>query len=115
MLDEAPLHTGCRNEMDNKDDNVGTRNKSYHNLFKVCAPSLHIRRHRVPGVESTPTPIHTSTMRNVITPMGLAWSSPASKPTVREAQSPSGNGKVQEANATSRKAEGIHNLVDRAS
>jgi hypothetical protein len=37
-----------------------------------------------------------------------------SKPTVRKAESLSGNTKTQEAKAVSRKTKGIHNLTDRA-
>ena len=38
----------------------------------------------------------------------------ASNPTVRKGQPLSGSGRLQEANAGSRKAKGIHNLPDRA-
>ena len=63
------------------------------------------------GREST-HPDRFSFTRNVVTPMVSAGSS--SRPTVREAESASGNRKIQEAKATSRKARGIANPVDRA-
>ena len=39
---------------------------------------------------------------------------PASNPTARKGQPLSGNRRLQEANASCRKAKGIHNLLDRA-
>jgi hypothetical protein len=59
-------------------------------------------------------PGRISSVRNVETPMESGGGRYAGGPTVREAESSSGNRNVQEANAGSRKATGIHNRPDRA-
>jgi hypothetical protein len=56
-------------------------------------------------------PHRVSLERNVITP---SPSGPAGKPTVREAQPDGGEEMSQEANASSRKAAGMHNRLDRS-
>ena len=67
--------------------------------------------HRLRRIEGT-YPDRVSRMRNRETPLrsGLR----ASKPTARKEQPLSGNRRLQEANAGSRKAKEIHNLPDRA-
>ena len=59
-------------------------------------------------------PSRISKVRNVETPMGSGSGRSPSKPTVRAAQLPSGNKKTREAKASSRKATGTHNRLDRA-
>ena len=56
-------------------------------------------------------PSHSSTVRNMITPTRSRRN--LSKPTVRTAEFLSGNRMLQEAKASSRKATGIHNRLDR--
>ncbi|GAC1645948.1 MAG: hypothetical protein NVS4B2_35320 [Chloroflexota bacterium] len=59
-------------------------------------------------------PGRISLMWNVETPMESGDGRYAGTPTVRNAESSSGIGMVQEAKAGSRKATGIHNRPDRA-
>ena len=72
-----------------------------------------LRGHQDPGVEKAPIPNASPVVRNVVTPLR---SGSASKPDDlrKDGPSPQGHKKVQEAKATRRKAQGIHNLVDRA-
>jgi len=56
-------------------------------------------------------PSRSSTERNMITPMRSGITT--SKPTARAAELLSGSRKIQEANASSRKATGMHNRLDR--
>lgn len=71
---------------------------------------------RTPGLRGKGfiLPSRISKERNVATPMGSGSGRSPSQPTVRAAQLPSGNKTTREAKAGSRKAEGIHNLPDRA-
>src|SRR5579872_5980106 len=59
-------------------------------------------------------PSRISLLRNGTTPMKSGDGRFASKPDVRKAQSFSGRRTLQEANASSRKAPGIHNRLDKA-
>ncbi len=75
---------------------------------------------RTPGlrrIEDT-HPSRFSGVRNTVTPMwsgrGASSAPIASRPTVRKAESHSGNGKTQEAKASRRKARGNNNPLDRA-
>jgi hypothetical protein len=71
---------------------------------------------RTPGLRGKGfiLPSRISIERNVVTPMGSGSGRSPSQPTARAAQLPSGHKTTREAKAGSRKAEGIHNLPDRA-
>ena len=58
-------------------------------------------------------PSRISSVRNVITPMESGGGRYTGKPTATAADFSNGEGMVQEANAGSRKATGIHNRPDR--
>jgi hypothetical protein len=71
----------------------------------------HTVRHLRPRSREGIHPNRISKERNMITPMRSRIT--PSKPTVRAAESLSGNRNVQKANASSRKATEIHNRLDR--
>lgn len=71
---------------------------------------------RTPGLRGKGNilPNRISKEWNVATPMGSGSGRSPSQPTVRAAQLPSGHKMTREAKASSRKATGIHNRLDRA-
>lgn len=79
-------------------------------LLRMNGPSVHPPRTPKPRSREGTFTSHISTVRNMITPMGSGISS---KPTARTAEFLRGCRKVQEANASSRKATEIHNRLDR--
>src|ERR1700722_6911831 len=77
-------------------------------------PKWFERGHHGPGVQATPTPIVSHWCGTRQSRCGPGSSSVSQAIFGSEAQFPSGDTKVQEANAASRKARGIHNAADRA-
>jgi hypothetical protein len=86
---------------------------SYSPAMPMGTQKLMARTPRLRG-KGNILPSRISTERNVETPMGSGSGRSPSQPTVRAAQLPSGHKTTREAKAGSRKAEGIHNLPDRA-
>ena len=99
--------------MDNKDGDVGRTVKGPKPLDEgMQAMPLHVRAPNLPASREGTQPARISHMRDAVTPTGSAEA--RSQPTVRKAHTPSGKRRNQEAKAASRKAEGNHNLADRA-
>jgi hypothetical protein len=81
-------------------------------LRAVCYPQA---GHQGPGAQEAPHPVRVSVARKRDNPDGVRrLVESAGKPTVTKAEPPGGKTMVQEANAASRKARGIHNPADRA-
>jgi hypothetical protein len=79
--------------------------------LKDRVTTTHPNRTPIPRSRKGTHPSRVSKVRNMITPMRSRAIS--SKPTVRTAEFLSGNRMLQKANASSRKATGIHNRLDR--
>jgi hypothetical protein len=77
---------------------------------------LSLSRYKTPQPRSKggTHPSRISVVWNVVTPMESGGGRYTGKPTARKAKPSSGNRTVQEAKASSRKAPGIHNRLDRA-
>src|SRR6266571_879814 len=90
---------------------LGQERGSVYSLLEVQSCYTVQRTPRPRSKEDT-HPSCSSTVRNMITPMRSGDILP-SKPTARTAELLSGYRKVQEAKASSRKATGIHNRLDR--
>jgi hypothetical protein len=112
------LHRGSVNVKHRKKtkDGYGELGKRNRGLFdstkSIDDDGVINKRHLIPRSIENTHPNHISEERNLITPMRSETTSD-SKPTVREAESLSGCRNVQEANASNRKATGIHNRLDR--
>src|SRR3989442_2666889 len=89
---------------------LGQEKGNAKSLEKVQSDDAVRKTPRPRSIEDT-HPSRSSTVRNMITPMRSERN--PSKPTVRTAEFLSGNGMLQEAKASSRKATGTHNRLDR--